>query len=510
MHKLNFIKKNRITLYLQTFWLLILAIMMNSVSVVFAADALPTQSTTVSKKTAKNLAQEAMTFYQNNNFIKSADLFKQAHDLEPLNQDYYYKYGVSLFRLQKFDEALFALKSTGSDPATDLERKYYIGMIYFKKNEFQPAQKYFQSVFESNHPVLAPSSAFYCGVIDIALQNYTKAQTYFEYVIDNSKDPALDKKSEEYLEKISNLIRAQKEANSRWQIHAATGPSYDSNILYIPDNNSSTGTPSNQGGFRWSFSGDTDYRIMVHENSGLAANLTASYIRSFSTDFVQADPYDVVFTLPYFESETFNKTSSKLSITPGFETVYMQYDTGSNEVLEVVNSSILNTDFSLTLSEDWISSYALNLKYDDSQIPSTVIQNADAFFYSFKKSETLILNPEKTKVSGFYASYSLNSAKGDEKKYNRLELGASYSAPLFLYPKTNWNLSLTAYLQNFNKSVELRKDTNFTLQTGFKKSINDRWSWGTSGLYSNNASNVSAFQYSKFTIMSQLYYSWNN
>jgi tetratricopeptide (TPR) repeat protein len=71
---------------------------------------------------ARQVGAEALALYDQSDFSGAEGKFKQAIELDPENKDYYYKYGITLYRNQKFNDALVVLKIAKVEPNLELER----------------------------------------------------------------------------------------------------------------------------------------------------------------------------------------------------------------------------------------------------------------------------------------------------------------------------------------------------------------------------------------------------
>lgn len=459
---------------------------------------------------AKSLAQKAIEYYKKNEYKESADLFEQAAALDPNNKEYYFMYGVSLYRLEQFNKALVTLKIAEGSQETELEKKYYIGLIHFRLKELSAARTAFGEVKAANHATLSPSAGFYEGLVHFSEENLEKAQASFEYVLDTSKEPALDKKAEEYIEKIAKLIQYKKMSEKKIFLTADFGLNYDSNILFAPDNDSSTATTTEKGGLRANLGGAAEYRFFYKETSEFSTKAAVTKTHSFSTDFVQADPLVYSLTAPYALKGLLNGKGARLTLTPGYEFLFMDYDR-SEQLTNILNTIMINSDLLLVMKEDWFSNYTIDIRSDDSLLPGTTgtDSDADAIKVGFTKSETLFLDSAKKTALIGSLGYVTNSAKGDEKKYDRFEFGAIYTAPWLRFKNTTWNTGLNAYLQNYGSSDASRKDTNIALSVGTTRVINEEWSWTNSASYTNNSSSETASDYSKYSLLSSVHYAWS-
>ena len=114
---------------------------------------------------AAKLNAEGQEFYEHGDFVNAEKKFKEAVDLDPDAHEYYYKYGVTLYRNQKFNDALVALKLSKVESNQELEKKYYIGLVHYRLAELDNALHQFQEIVKSKDSTLAPSALFYAGVI---------------------------------------------------------------------------------------------------------------------------------------------------------------------------------------------------------------------------------------------------------------------------------------------------------------------------------------------------------
>ena len=92
-----------------------------------------------------------------------------------------------------------------------------------------------------------------------------------------------------------------------------------------------------------------------------------------------------------------------------------------------------------------------------------------------------------------------NAAVGDNKTYNRFEIGASYTRPISSWA---WNIGLNYYYLTYPSAAVGREDNDYMLTTGVSKPLRDWVTWGLSAAYTSNASSQSdAYQYSKWTVL---------
>lgn len=418
----------------------------------------------------------------------------------------------NLYRLEKYDEASKLLTQITLNAANEQEVNYYKGLLQYQNKNYQAAQKTLSAVKQSEGSDFAASAAFYEGLCLIELDKLDEAKTTFEFVLDNSKDdPELDRNAEARIEEIAQLLEVKKVAAVKYFINASAGLNYDSNILYVPDNNSAASTPYDEGGWRWSVAGDAAYRFFYTQTHDLNAKLSLGNMQSFSTDFVQADPRTYAVSLPYSRGGYMDKTYYRLTLTPSYEQLYMDFDR-SGAVTNVNNAMILNTDFLLYMSDRWYSGTAFEIRQDDSLLPGIASgsdNDADAMKYTIRKTETVLIGKDKKKMLIATAGFTFNDAKGKDKKYNRPELSVLYMAPTKKWKDINWLTGLSYYHQSYNKSTAGRVDSDLAYLLGLTKTIDANWSWSANATYTINDSNEVANDYSKYLLMGSVNYSWS-
>lgn len=461
------------------------------------------------KKQAEELAKKASAHYARGEYKESEGLYRQATDLDPENKSYYFQYGVSLYRVEKLNEALVVLDLAKVAPALDAERNYYLGLIHFKLKEYPQARSVFTELRNSKNPTLAPSAAFYEGLVFMAEENYKAAQNSFEFVIDASSDAVLDKKAEEYIEQIAALLAAKKLAAKKWIIDATAGLNYDSNILLYP--NLSQSSPSHSGGARMSANANVERRIFYRDDRDMSAKLATTYMYSFDTKFATADPTELTFTLPYSMKGTAAAKGYKLTLTAGYDTIYMDFNsTGTRE--DLVNSYTAEGDLMMVMSDRWFSTYNLNIRDDQSKMTSTADTDMSATKVTVKKMETVFVDEAKKKALIGYIDYVDNAAKGGQQKYTKFDLGVIYSSPFEKYKNMTWNTAITTYLMSYPNYLGQgsRRDTDLTVTYGVTKVYNESWSWTNTASYTNNVSNLDANKYDKYSVTSSVTYNWDD
>ncbi|MCB9025149.1 MAG: hypothetical protein H6625_02420 [Bdellovibrionaceae bacterium] len=454
---------------------------------------------------AKMYAEQALEAYKQGDFLKAEELFKKSVDLDPSDTSYYFRYGVTLYRNEKFDDALVVLKITNVDETTDIEKSYYMGLIHFRLKELQSALQQFTKVRNSKHEIMSPSAAFYEGVIYYTDEKYEEAKTAFEFVLDTSKDARLDEKAEEYLEKIAYALIFKKKQEHKHDLALSLGLNYDSNILFSPDNQEDQGSATNSSGLRMLETISYQYRALYKKEFEWTLDLMQLYIYSFNSDLQVADPLIASIKSPVTWKGVWGEKGYKLSIKPGYENLFMDTDVSAATnppTTNLLSSILFDVDFTLIMNENWFSNYILESRLDDSKDPaSTGDDDADSTLVTLKTSQIFFKDKSKKKALIWGGGYTLNGAKGDNKVYNKILLNFAYSQPFKAWKEATWNTSLDLYQLDYSKLSTGRTDTNYAIGYSISKVQNKWFTWGSSFSYTTNNSTVNTNQYTKYNVL---------
>ena len=453
------------------------------------------------RKEALALANEAMALYQKENYKGAETKFDQAIALDPENTSYYFQYGVTLYRLEKYNSAIVKLRLAKGPGVNPNERDYYIGLSHMKLKEYEKSYKVFTEIKGRNDKALSGSSAFFAGVIDFQKENYDKSKSHFEYVLDNSTDPKMDQQAESYIEQIANIKQFEEMRKKKIILSANLGLMYDSNILSIPSANASTGL----GGYRWAYGVSGEYRPIFSEKNEFSGILSVSDMYSMDNSFIAKkefqnnDPQIWDLSFPYkWKGVTLGKPA-QLGITPAYETIIMDIN-GTGNRTSIVNSTILKGDGTFVMNEDVFANYAVEVRHDDSQLTATSAENQTANKITLSTSQTHFQDKKKTRATIVDAALADNMALGSNQTYQRIDLAGSYLMPGVW--ETAFVSRLSAAYAVYPDHDSKRKDQNYGLTLVLQKQLNEDFAANLTGSYSISQSNVSTYQYDKYMIMS--------
>lgn len=451
------------------------------------------------KEKAAMLAEEGMALYDKSDYAAAEVKFHESVTLDPENKNYYFKYGVTLYRNQKFNEALVTLRLADLDAKTEIEKKYYMGLAHYRLAELDHAQRNFAEVAKSGDPIMGPSAEFYSGVISFTQEKYEAAKKSFETVIDTSKDPHMDEQAEDYLDRIASAMVYRKMREHKFSVMGVLGLMYDSNVLLYPDNAADQGLPTDVADLRLLTITEVGYRPVFNEHHEWSVILNAGLTNSAKNQSAPADPYIYNLSLPYsYKGVLWNK-GYKFTAKPAHEILYMDPSATGKKSL-VLTSELLTLENTFVMSKNWFSSYVFEYRHDASTAPdSTGPDNESANKFSIRAIQSVFLDKSRKQAVMGNLGFVDNVAIGANKRYLRYEIGANYIKPIF------WNSSLTAglniYQLHYPSASTSRDDRNLTVSLGMIKPIRDWVTWGVTGSYTKNNSTVSQYQYTKYTVL---------
>jgi tetratricopeptide (TPR) repeat protein len=450
------------------------------------------------RREAERLAAEALEHFNKSEFPAAEEKFKKSIELDPTNKRNFLTYGITLYRNEKMNDALIILKVTPDLPTTATERKFYLGLVHMRLNENEQALSFMREVGSKDGDPLAANGTFYEGYILFKIEEYEKSQKPFERTIDISNDPRLDEQAEAYLDQLPGLIREQKALRRKWFFSGLAGGTFDSNVLLSPDASTSQ-LSKDDGDFRALLGGDAEYRFKNTKTSELGAKATAFYMISTKEEISYTDPMLLGASIPYTSKGTMFGKGSRFSLKPGYELIYMDMNKDGTREL-IMQSWVVGADNTFVMSGTWFSTYGVELRGEDAlYMNSSGNNNADALKVALKTSQTFLLDSSAKRSVTASAGYLQSNALGDNKFYDRIDLGVSYTHPTTW--GASWTNGLGYYVADYARSSNNRKDTNVSFTTGLVKPVNDLWSWIATANYTNNSSNDSANAYSKYSIL---------
>ncbi len=463
------------------------------------------------KRQATQLAQEALAAYKVADYKTAGEKFGKALELDPENTDFYFQYGVTLYKLAESNRAIVFLSLVQPTAQNSAERAYYIGLTYLKLEDYPNALVNFTEAAKSKHPDIGPSAEFYRGMILVDQKKFDNALLAFQTVLDTSKDPKLDEKAEEMIERIQSLRQFEKEKAKRWSATALLGEMYDSNVLAINDT-LTTGGATDLVGYRSIVAGGVKYRPVYDAKKEFAITVDALHIYTVDDNFKQkaslraADPTLITIAAPYTIKSVLFGRGNKLDIKPGYEAIMSSQENNSQKI--ILHSGFLNFDDMMILTDHVLGTAKLEVRYDDSQLTSSVGDNdASAVKVKLLTGALFFPSTDRSKMITSDLGLTLNSAAGKNVKYNRYDLSIGYIAP-WIWDVTS-NTKLSYYYLTYPNQTTVRTDHDLVLTLAGSKKINAVLTGGLTATYTLNESNSTLYDYSKYTVLASLSANWD-
>ncbi len=463
---------------------------------------------------AADQAKNALADYQNSKNDDALKKFENAVEADPENNSYYFQYGISLYKAEQFNRSLVMLDlAQDSDhmqqSAIDMaEVNYYIGLNNYRLKLYRDAIAAFEKVVASKNALLAGSAQFYIAVSIFEQLDYKKALEKFQLVLDNSKDPKLDARAEQYIEQILRVQQFEAERARKWYLAATIGLINDSNVIFASDT-SIQNTPSNAAGERLLTLGSLRYRPIYEADHEFATQLditniyTSDSSMKYSQTLRNTDPFLVDLTFPYTIKGVFLEKGFKLDIVPGYESLSMSVDSNSEKV--ILTSYMLKGLSTIIMNENWFANCNFELRQDIASLNASVGDDDEsAINIKLSDANLFFLNKEKSKIFSLDAGFTHNSAVGKNFVFDRFDLGTGYITKSFW--DTMFNSKLSYYLLNYSANSSARLDNSYTLAAGFSKKLNEALTAGFNGSYNINSSNIDAYAYKKYTFLLTLSY----
>jgi tetratricopeptide (TPR) repeat protein len=458
---------------------------------------------------AKTLAAAALVLFKQEQFKPAEEKFRQSIELDPANQSYYFQYGVTLYKNEKHNESIVALDQATDSSVNATEKAYFKGLNYLKLKEFDKGLTEFSIVKNSEGKTMPSLGAFFKGVLFFNQEKYTEAKAEFQFTLDKSEDPKLDAQADTYIEQIANIEQFEEKKKHRFTADITFGMQYDSNVLLVSDSSGSSATTTDKAGLRGMLIASLDYRAIITEINQWDFNLSYTDMYTYNTSFKasadlqKADPMLIDFKIPYKHMGKLFGKGYQLTISPGYETMNINADGEGARELSLV-SSMLSTSQTFIVSDSYFTTLDIEYRTDDSKGAEPSATDADDTKITVATKNVWFQDQKKTRAWLGNFTYTLNNAKGDDYKFNKIELAGGYLMPVM---KDGSLSSLLSYFSTkYPSHSQSRTDSGLNLTLGLSKPVSEKLTGSYSATYNLNNSNVDTSKYNKFTFAALLNY----
>lgn len=466
---------------------------------------LPKDQKEINRTKAEMYQKKGRSFFDAGNSSLSQRYYEKAILLNPFIDMYYYELAIACYRNNQFTKSLVFLDIVSGSGIDTTEIQYYEALNYMKMSETNNAIRTFGYVVEKNDPTLSPSAAMYKGLLLKQNKKYDQAQDSFQYVLDTTKDIALDKKAEQQIDEILALKRFEEESTRHFSYSVFTGLMYDSNVLNVTNNNSALDLEA----YRILYGGNFEYKAIHTMTHTLSTRLSASDIYSVDTSFdsdstIQStDPLQAELSVPYVYRFAMFKRASSLTLTPSYSNIFMSLDEQSREL--IYSTVALGTELSMSAWDKWLNSIRLDVASDTFHPETTAINDQSALKYNITFSNMRLLDNTGKKSFSIDVNYINNNAEGDNSYYDRYlaSIGGTYptSENWITYGKIDY------IMQEFSKSDTDRSDNGIIATLGGVYNISPKLNLNMYVQYYNNQSNVALYDFNKISAMTMISYS---
>lgn len=454
------------------------------------------------KKTeAQALVKEADQLYTQQKYTEAEQRYASAVQLNPEDDTYFYRYGVTLYKVGNYNKSLATLSMADVPGERALEKDYYVALNHLKLKDYDKARKEFVEIRSENDPSLSPMASFFAGNIEIQQQKFSEARVSMEYVLDNSKDPQLDRAAEDLLAQIDKLQSFYESKKEKYRFTGFLGATYDGNVLNVAENNVSTDVRSyrlNYGASAlaiWHRSLTSDFGTQIGISDYYSTNT------SFQGDAVlqTADPLQLELTLPFHKEFEYSKRSLNWELVPLYRSIYMSPTGGTRT--EVIRSVGFNTTLAAPIQSDVLLAGRLEATSETSLLETSVgDDNQTGTRVGLTLMPTWILDLKGEKSLTLDAGYLINQAEGRNYRYKRSSLGLTYAFPSWW--KATGSLRGEYSSQNYDEAISPRIDANPIVTATWNKNLSRQLNFVLSLQYNVGDSDEDSYDYNKFVVTS--------
>lgn len=453
------------------------------------------------KAAATNMVKEADKLYAKQDYAGAERKYAQAVDMDPEEDSYYYRYGVTLYKIENYNKSLATLSMADVPSELSLEKDYYIALNHLKLRDYEKARKQFVEIRSENDATLSPMASFFAGNIEMQQQKFPEARSSMEYVLDNSKDPRLDRSAEELLNQIDKMQAFYESKKEKYRFTGFIGAVYDGNVLNVAENNVTTDVKAlrlNYGASAlaiWKRTPTSDFGTQIGISDYYSTNT------SFQGDAVlqTADPLQLDLSLPFHKEFEFSKRSLNWELVPTYRSIYMSPTGGTRS--EVIRSLGVNTTLAAPVQSDMLMAVRLEASKEETLLDSSVgDDDQSGLRYGLTLLPTWILDLKGEKSLTLDAGYLINQAEGRNYRYKRSSVGLTYTFAAWW--KSNASLRAEYSSQNYDEAVTTRIDSNPIVTAAFNKDLKRNVNWLMSVQYNVGDSDEDSYDYNKFVVTS--------
>ncbi len=450
---------------------------------------------------AAAIAKQGDELYEQQKYLDASKKYVEASIVNPDQDAYYYKYGVSLYKADDYNKSLAVLSLSDAPEGSKLERDYYVALNHLKLKDYDKAHKKMVEIRDEDDADLSPVASYFAGTIEMQQQKFPEARKSMEIVLDKSNDPGLDKTAEASLEQIDKLETFFMKQKEKFRISFFGGLVYDENVLNVATNNVATDVKA----YRLNYGASILGFWFIKEDSDLGTQISVSDYYSLDSNFKAnaalqtADPLEFGLTVPY--NKQFANTSWNLE--PFFRSIYMSPTGGTRK--ELIQSVGASSTLAGLAKKDLYLSGKLDYSSDTSKVDvSSTSDDQTGTKIGLTLTPTLILDLKGENTFSGEVSYLMNQSKGENYRYKRTGMAITYGFPGYAASSASARLDYSS--QNYADASTPRTDTTLAFTLSANKDIKKFLNLNLSAQYNSATSPVDTYKYNKFVVTSLLTY----
>lgn len=405
------------------------------------------------------------------------------------------KQSINFYNARKFQQSIEALEKIKSSSVNSNIWNYYYGLNLVRTDRSSEAVEYFEKIIESGNMDDFSKAYYQIGLIQFQRGEYSRAKTSFELAMDVSKDPKLDNKLEQMIEK-SIIFGNFYSRSKRYNLAFLIGYTYDSNILNLaPDS-----FDINLAGHVFSYGAIGSVKVINEIDRILEPTVAVidSYTldSKFKTDATiqSADALQILFSLPYKANGNWFSLPTNYELSGNFLQVYLPTSTDTKRQLSLT-TIYAKFAANFSVSNQYTSKYQLVASSDKSATAAASADNdSDGTNIDFSTTQYYSLSNQRDVNVLADLGYASNTTNGKNYTYNKTKLALGLELPT--WRSTVSVFKLTYSLLEYPKMESSRRDHQSGFSVSTSKGITNNSSLGLSLAYVNNQSTADINKYS--------------
>ncbi len=419
--------------------------------------------------------------------------------LEPFVEKYYLTRARAYYELGEYRKAANDLEVYLSSYSRDASAQVLLGLSYIKLERFEDAEKHFKKVKELS-PSLENLADYYLGYLAIQLGRADEGINLLESLKKRVEGTPLS----DDIERQIQMAREQSKAGVKrnWYASITTGLEYTDNVLSLSKD---TLLPSDISSRR-----DKDLFLILQGGynlyKGAKSQLSISMLM-YGNLYFKLDDFDVQQYQPGLEYTYYPSKNWQLLTSLTFSDYRVDGDRSSDSI-----------SFSQSALYFMRKNMALNMNYtgtiNEFAGDTTSDEDRDGNYHSLEVFQSFGFQPMRILLDAGLR-YGWNNTDGKEYDSDSWSFFTTMSHNFIYRSRIKWDISYTK-MEFDNPSLRAspafsysREDKTYTGSVTWMKSITEKTSTSIVFTYLDNDSNITAYDYDKYSITLSFTYRFN-